>query len=79
MSRYDSTRKEPDTNVEFVTRMMEFSNYGALAQLFILESIRNWADLVAKADPVKVDSPMISGQAWVGVASEIKAKLEARY
>ena len=70
--------KEPETNVEFVTRMMEFSNYGPLAQLFILEAIRNWSELVAKADPVKVDSPMISGQAWIGVAREIKEKMEAR-
>jgi hypothetical protein len=70
--------KRNETNVEFVTRMMEFSNYGALAQLFILESIRNWSELVAKADPVKVDSPMISGQAWVGVAKEIQEKMTAR-
>jgi hypothetical protein len=71
-------KNQPETNVEFVTRIMEFSNYGALAQLFVLEAIRNWSDLVAKADPVNVDSPMISGQAWVGVAREIKQKLEAR-
>ena len=32
----------------------------------------------AKADPVKVDSPMISGKAWVGVAKEIQEKLTAR-
>jgi hypothetical protein len=71
-------KNQPETNVEFVTRIMELSNYGALAQLFILEAVRNWSDLVAEADPAKVDTPMISGHAWVGVAKEIKAKLEER-
>ena len=56
-------KNQPETNAEFVTRMMEFSNYGALAQLFVLEAIRNWSNLVAEADPAKVDSPMINGHA----------------
>jgi hypothetical protein len=72
-------KNQPETNVEFVTRIMEFSNYGALAQLFVLEALRNWADIVAGTDPAKVDTPMISGHAWVGVAREIKAKLEERF
>jgi hypothetical protein len=66
MGRRSSVTKrknQPETNVEFVTRMMEFSNYGALAQLFVLEAIRNWSNLVAEADPAKVDSPMINGHA----------------
>lgn len=71
-------KNQPETNIEFVTRIMDFSNYGPLTQLFILEAIRNWSDLVAEADPSKVDTPMISGHAWVGVAREIKAKLEDR-
>jgi hypothetical protein len=71
-------KNQPETNIEFVTRIMDFSNYGPLAQLFILEAIRNWSELVAKADPVKMDTPIFSGHAWVGVAKEIKAKLEER-
>jgi hypothetical protein len=69
---------KPQTNVEFVTNMMEFSKYGALSQIFILEAIRNWSELVAKGDPAKLDSPMISGQAWVGVAKEIQQKIQDR-
>lgn len=71
-------KNQPETNVEFVTRIMEFSNYGALAQIFVIEALRRWSDLVAESDPAKCDSPMISGHAWVGVAKEIKAKLEER-
>lgn len=60
--------RKPETNTQFVTRMMEFSNYGALAQLFVLEALRNWSEKVAAADPTKVETGFISGAAWVGVA-----------
>jgi hypothetical protein len=78
MADYDSKRKRPKTNVEFVKHLMEYSNYGPLAQLFILDAIAKWADIIDQTDPRKVDSAMISGDAWVGVAREIKAKLEQR-
>lgn len=71
-------KNQPETNVEFVTRIMEFSNYGALAQIFVIEALRRWSDIIAEADPAAVDTPMIAGHAWVGVAKEIKAKLEKR-
>jgi hypothetical protein len=70
--------RKPETNVEFVTRMMEFSNYGALAQLFILDALDKWSKKVAAADPADIGSPLISGHAWVGVAKEIQAKFATR-
>ena len=66
------------TNIAFVRDLMEFSQHGALAQLFVLDALSKWADIIANTDPVKCDSPMISGEAWVGVAKEIKGKLDAR-
>jgi len=36
----------PETNVEFVTRMMEFSRQGALMQAFVLTAIERYAALV---------------------------------
>ncbi len=65
------------TNVQALTDMMEVSNYGALAQVFILEAISRYADDVAEADPSAMSNPMISGRAWVGVAKEIKGKMAA--
>lgn len=67
------------SNVEFVTDIMEFSNYGALSQMFVIEALRNWSERVAAADPTKMETGFISGAAWVGVAKEIKAKLEEKY
>jgi hypothetical protein len=70
--------KKPETNVEFVARIMEFSNYGPLAQLFVIDALDKWSKKVAEADPADIESPMISGHAWVGVAREIQAKIEKR-
>lgn len=64
-------------NIEFITELMTFSNYGALSQIFIIDAVIKHAEAVAKAKPEDVDSPMVAGAAWVGVAKEIKAKLDA--
>ena len=72
-------KNEPETNIEFIVRMMEFSNYGALAQIFVFDALTKWSDIISKTEPDKVDTPLINGHAWVGVAREIKAKLEARH
>lgn len=66
------------TNTAFVRDLMEHSAYGPLAQLFVIEALHKWSGHVAKADPADLDNPLISGAAWVGVAKEIHAKLEAR-
>ena len=42
--------KQRMTNVEFVTELMEFSQCGALSQIFIIDAIMKHADAVAKAD-----------------------------
>ena len=69
---------KPKTNVQFVRDLMEHSNYGALAQLFVLDALDKWSKIIAESDPAKGDSPLISGQAWVGVANEIQEKINAR-
>lgn len=74
--------KRNETNVEFVQSLMEVSNYGALAQLFIIDAIDKWSKKVAEVglDEVRrqmADSP-ISPDAWYGVAVEIQRKLKER-
>lgn len=71
----------PMTNVELVTEMMEYSRFGALAQLFIMEAITRYADSVSKAHPEalkSMENGLISPQAWQGVAIEIAHKLSSR-
>jgi len=67
------------TNTEFVAELMQFSPYGALVQVFIIDAIHKHAKAVSRAAPSEVDRPLICGEAWVGVAKDIKAKLDARY
>lgn len=67
------------TNVEFVSELMEFSRYGALAQAFMIEALHRYAGEVAAADPRAFDSAGLSGNAWVGVAKEILAKTDGKY
>jgi hypothetical protein len=65
-------------NISFVSDLMNHSQYGALAQLFVLDALDKWSQKVSKAAPNEVDTGLISGQAWVGVAKEIQDKLNAR-
>ena len=67
------------TNIEFVSNLMNFSRYGPLAQVFVIQALTHYSEAVAKADPARVDTPFVTGDAWVGVAKEIKAKLEEGY
>ena len=68
------------TNVELVTEMMEFSRFGALSQLFIIEAIGQYSGMVINSPPEALDGMkgFINPEAWRGVAKEIASKLEAR-
>jgi hypothetical protein len=72
--------RRPETNVEFVTNLMEFSRHGALAQIFVIDAILKWSEIVAQHDPAEINmgGGFVSAEAWVGVAKEIKAKIEER-
>lgn len=75
----DSAPRRSQTNEEFVSDLMNFSNYGPLSQLFVIDAIVKHAERVAASDPASVEYPLIHGSAWVGVAKEIAAKCAAKY
>jgi hypothetical protein len=67
------------TNVEAITEIMEFSRYGAMAQMFIIDALNKQARAVADAPPEAFEGEgweMVSGKAWQGVAREIADKLD---
>lgn len=68
---------ERKTNTEFVTELMEYSPYGALVQVFILTALESFSKVVIEEPPL--DHPLISGEAWKGVAQDVLQKLHARY
>ena len=67
------------TNEEFVSDLMNYSRFGGLVQVFVIEAIRHYAETMASADPAKFDNDLLNGKAWIGVAQEVKAKLDAQY
>ncbi|MNK96394.1 hypothetical protein D3C87_1166730 [compost metagenome] len=69
----------PQTNVEFVVDLMEFSAHGALIQAFVLQALTQFAEKVAATDPEALDTGLVSGQAWHGCALEVQRKLKQRF
>jgi hypothetical protein len=72
-----------ETNDEFVNRLMNFSQSGAMMQLFILDALSKQADAVAnmpfeefekKFGPNSLFSPL----AWHQTAKELQAELKER-
>jgi hypothetical protein len=68
--------KRPMTNIEKVTHIMTYSNYGALSQMFVMEALHKWSGIISKASPEQVDNGFINGEAWIGVAGEIQKALQ---
>jgi hypothetical protein len=66
------------TNVEFITDLMEHSRHGALTQAFVIHAIDQYSRRVAAALPEDVDTGLVSGHAWHGCAVEVRAKLAQR-
>jgi hypothetical protein len=69
---------KPETNVEFVTRIMEFCPKGALGQAFVIEAIARYAGQVAAAPAFK-DNDLLSGEAWKEIGVWLKGELDAKY
>jgi hypothetical protein len=75
--RRKTMEKRPMTNIEKVTHIMSYSNYGALAQMFVMEALHKWSGIISKASPEQVDNGFVNGEAWIGVAKEIQKALQA--
>lgn len=72
------------TNLECLTELMTVSRYGALAQAFVMDALGKHAAHIARMPLEELaqkfgDRPMVSAQAWHGVANEIHDKLEAHF
>jgi hypothetical protein len=71
--------KEHLTNIEFVTEIMDFSRYGGIAQMFVIDALLKQSESVAKSKPEDYPKNMIvHPESWIGVAKEISQKLKDR-
>lgn len=75
--------KKRKTNIEIVVDLMKFSEYGAMSQLFIIDAITKHTNMVAELDPEQLEKSgkweLVNPKAWVGVAKEIKRRMEEAY
>lgn len=69
-----------ENNVEFLTRLMEFSRFGPLMQGFIIGGLEKYAELVIAEEPPKDEDhgtgiPLIPWSTWVACAEEVKKEI----
>ena len=72
-----SSNAQQQTNTEFGTDLMDFSKFGALMQVFVIEAIRWYSQQVESQPPL--ENHIIDGNAWKACAQEALSKLEAEY
>jgi hypothetical protein len=69
------------SNTEFVTELMEYSEHGALMQLFVLDALIKHSDMIVQREDQVLEQMkdhMIHGPAWVACAKELQKKLNKR-
>jgi hypothetical protein len=66
------------SNAEFVDDLMNYSPYGGLCQVFILQAIRKVAQATLANPPSQEACGMVSAAAWNGVAKDIEDKFARR-
>lgn len=67
------------TNVQVVKQMMEFSPYGAMAQVFIMQAIEKYADSCIAAKPEEMTTGFMDGKTWQDIAIDIKRQIAEHY
>jgi hypothetical protein len=73
--------KPRETNVEFLTRVMEFAKSGPLMQGFIMDALLKGAERVTsnEAEVLKLlKDSFVSGPAWIACARELRDEINAR-
>jgi len=70
--------KKIETNVEFMTRIMEFSKNGAIMQCFIIEAMAHYSKEIKDADLSNWEGGLISPDAWRACSIEILKEIENR-
>lgn len=82
--------KNRKTNIEFVNDLMNFSPYGALSQIFVVQAIEHYAkevnqeltdEVLDEIDKNKDDNriSLVCNRSWRGVADNIIERLKKQY
>jgi hypothetical protein len=63
------------TNLGVVTDIMDFSRFGALSQVFVMEALASYAQSVNQTPAADLEGGAVPGAVWKGVAEEVLGKL----
>ena len=67
------------TNVQFIKHTMDYSAHGAMMQMFMLEGLRIYSDIVLSDEEglrESMQNNFVHPDTWIGCAKEFKAKLD---
>lgn len=74
------------TNEDLIKNLMNFSPYGVLGQMFIMQAIREYAkevidngdELINNEEKMMTEGkiPVMSHKAWVGVANDVAERMD---
>lgn len=73
-----------ENNTEFVTRLMDYAQSGPLMQMFIIQALSTFAELVIESaedgdlHKEMADNSFISPEAWLACAKELRCEMEQR-
>ncbi|MGK2884374.1 MAG: hypothetical protein ACSLE8_06295 [Rhodococcus sp. (in: high G+C Gram-positive bacteria)] len=69
-----------ETNEDLVLDLINYSPYGALCQVFVMEAIQDYARRLVK-NPLRPSGPdaLFSNETWNKVAVDVKARCDAFY
>lgn len=71
--------KTKKTNEQLIKDIINYSKFGPMAQLFIMEAIGRYANSVSESKPSDYPkSCIVNPEMWIGVAKEIKEKMDKR-
>lgn len=67
------------TNEDFVRYIMNYSPRGALVQVFVIQALSTYCELVLEAGVGPSENSLINPEAWRDIASHINNLMEQKY
>lgn len=75
----DRALRQRETNVEFMTRLMEYCPQGAIGQAFIIEALTHYCTVIREASDAECENGLLAPGLWKRVGSWMQSEIDNRY
>jgi len=75
----DGILRKRETNVEFITRIMNYCPQGALGQVVVLHALEGYCNMVEHFDESEFDNPMLSGSTWKDTCKWMQSEIDKHF